>query len=175
MKTPPRTIVAAIRALGSHRAPDRVRARKELETIGTEATWALVQAVQPAGPRSRQEALQVLVTLADPAAADLFLELLDDQDSEVRWLAAEGLAALGELGLRRTLQRLVDDEGTDAPLRPLHHVLTLLEDGPLAAVVAPVLQAFREPSALLRIQTAAHAALAELRRAPSTLGSVPRN
>jgi len=39
---------------------------------------------------------QDAVRIADPLAASALVNALDDRDGDVRWLAAEGLAALGE-------------------------------------------------------------------------------
>lgn len=159
------TIVAAIRELGSDDPKQSARAREALERMGKAATWHLVQAAYPSGKRTRHEALKALVNLADPAAADLFAECLGDEESDCRWLAAEGLAALGEEGLRRTLTLLLEFPRTDPLLRALHHVLSESQKSGFEDVVAPVLRAFQGPVPQDELPAAAHRALDELRKA----------
>ncbi len=159
------SIVTNIRKLGAEDAQERTRAREALESIGRPATWHLIQAAVPRGKRTRREALKGLVNLADPAATDLFVELLEDEDSDCRWLAAEGLAALGEAGLQRALEILIAFPRTDHLLRSLHHVLSSLKKAGYEEVAAPVLRAFRGEVPETRLPTAAHAALNALRRA----------
>lgn len=165
MSTSPKSIVSAIRRLGSEDSKERTRARETLEAIGAPATWHLIQAVYSPGEKTRHEALKALATVADPAAADLFVELLDDEDSDCRWLAAQGLAALGEHGLQRALELLIEYPKTEHLLRALHHALSEVEKSDFSGIVAPVLYAFQGAAPEAQLPTAAYEALNELRRA----------
>jgi len=158
------TIVSAIRRLGSEEMKERVDARGALEGMGTAATWHLIQAVHPRGDRTRLEALKILTTLEDETAADLFVELLEDEDSDCRWLAAKGLAALGELGVERVLDLLSEYPRTDRLARSLHHALTEVERGELSEVLAPVLSAFQGIAREARLPMAVYQARNELRK-----------
>lgn len=137
-----REVVASIRRLDSQHPEERTNALVALVKIGPPATWHLIQALTPSGPLARQEALRALCDLADPDAADTFIACLEDEDSTCRWLAAEGLAALGELGLARTLDLLLEYPPTDHVRRGTHHVLSHLEKNGFAEVVRPVLAAY---------------------------------
>jgi hypothetical protein len=156
-------IVAAIRRLDGEDSRERARVRAELEQLGPRATWHLVQAVHPTGQRARHEALKALVHLADPAAMELFVETLGDEDSECRWLAAEGLAALGEPGLRRTLELVIELPGTDRLLRSVHHALSAFQRTSFEPLVTPVLHAFQGVARGAELPSTAHAALTALR------------
>ena len=46
-------------------------------------------------PHVRWEAAKALCGIADPLAAAALVNAFDDRDGDVRWLAAEGVAALG--------------------------------------------------------------------------------
>jgi len=165
MNDKPSSIVSAIRKLESEDSKERLRSREALEGVGKTATWFLIQAVHPGGERTRHEALKALVSQADPAAGDLFIEILDDEDSECRWLAALGLAALGKEGLRRSLEALIEPLNTDRRLRSVHHVLSELETAGFDQVVVPLLRAFQSKVSDLEVPRAAHDALQELRKA----------
>jgi len=158
-------IVSAVRRLGSTNPKDRVHAREILADIGSPATWHLIQAVHPPGATTRHEALRVLAASRDPAAADCFVELLDDEDPVCRWYAAQGLAALGAEGLRRALELLVEYPRTEHLLRSLHHVFSDLEKTRYASIVRPVLHAYQDVAHVAQLPAAAVEALSELRRA----------
>jgi len=158
------TIVSAIRRLGSEGMKERGDARETLEGMGTSATWHLIQAVHPRGDRTRHEALKILTALGDEAAADLFVELLEDEDSDCRWLAAKGLAALGEAGIERILDVLCEYPKTDRLARSLHHALTEVEDPLWREILAPVLAAFQGVAREARMPTAVYEARQRLRK-----------
>jgi hypothetical protein len=125
----------------------------------------LIQAMHAQGEPARREALEVLVGLADPATADLYVELLEDEDSGCRWLAAEGLAALGEEGLRKVLELLVAFPKTARLERSAHHALGGLRRVGFDREVTPVLRAFRGANRAVQVPTAAFRALDALRNA----------
>jgi len=157
-----RSITAAIQRLDSLDPDERTRSRETLEDIGRPATWHLVQALRPTGERARAGALKVLGRLADPDAADALVERLEDEDSGCRWLAAEGLVALGAVGLARALDILAVYPRTDWLLRGAHHVLRGLEQTELAELVAPVLRSFQSTTPGVDIPAAALAARTRL-------------
>jgi HEAT repeats len=166
MNADARTIVTAIQKLGSEDGQERVRARETLREIGRPVTWHLIQAVQTCEATTRHEAFQALVELADPAAAELFVENLESEDADCRWLAAEGLAALGEDGLHRALEMLLEFPRTERLRSALHHVLTRSQKPGLVEVVAPVLRAFGGAAPEMEVPTAAYEALSALRKTP---------
>ena len=78
----------------------------------------------------------------DPASVDAFVQLLDDPESDIRWLAATGLIALGPRSVRPVLQSLTDPAVPRGHLEMSHRILGELakENGVLAGIVGPVLE-----------------------------------
>ncbi len=163
-----RTIVTTIRELDSPSPKVREHALAKLEEIGAPAGWHLIQALHPVGPTARQEVLRALRDLADPDAADTFVERLEDEDSVCRWLAAEGLVALGAVGLERALDLLTVYPPNEHVLRGTHHVLTGLEKQGHAETVRPVLAAYGSTHPQVDLPAAAH-------RARTRLGTTTRS
>lgn len=166
-----RAIVRAMLRLASDDPHERARARRTLETIGRPATWYLIEAVATAPEPLRHEALRVLGGLADPDAADTFVRHLADEDSACRWLAAEGLVALGDVGLERALELLLAYPGTEEELRGVHHVLSGLARRGYGETVWPVLRAFQGMARASEVPAAALAARNRWRRARLRAGA----
>ena len=139
------SIVAAIRELASEDIKAREAARNRLAEAGPESTWHLIQALHPTPIKARREVLKLLAKRADADATDVFMELLEDEDSATRHLAAEGLAALEEVGLDRILATLEEFPKNEHLQRGTLHVLHELRHGRLIEVVRPVLDAFSGP------------------------------
>ena len=103
---------AHIRALVADLAsPDpvvRTEARKALVAIGKPVVPSLIQLLSHRKPHVRWEAAKSLGGIADPLAASALVNALDDRDGDVRWLAAEGLAALGRESLQPMLEALLE-------------------------------------------------------------------
>lgn len=161
MKSSQAEILRAIRALGGDDLEARLAARKTLESADQAATWHLIQALAPPSERTRREAIKILAHRADPESLETFVTCLEDQDSACRWHAAEGLVALGRIGLDRILELLETYPGTDTLLRGAHHVLQGLAANGYRSLVAPVLQAFQSTTPQIDVPAAAsHARLA---------------
>ncbi len=107
----------------------------------------------------RWEAVKILGEMLDPAAAPALVEALRDAQSGVRWLAAEGLIALGPSGLEPLLQALVKHSDSAWLREGAHHVLRDLARGNLEKVVRPVLTALEDIEPSLEVPWAAEAAL----------------
>ena len=162
MNTNEHTIVDAIRRLGHPDKEQREDAERLLREATPAPTWALIQATYPVVDDTRQNALKLLVDLAAPEAVDTFVEHLEDPASACRWLAAEGLVALGATGLERTLDLLREYPKTDWLLRGIHHVLSGLEKKGFAQIASPVLHAYQAKAPEIELPAAAAAARAKL-------------
>ena len=86
----------------------REQARETLVVVGKPAVPLLIPLLSHRKPHVRWEAAKTLCDIADPIAATALVNILDDSDGDVRWLAAEGLAALGRDGLHPLLAALLD-------------------------------------------------------------------
>jgi hypothetical protein len=88
---------------------------------------------------------------------------LDDDNEDVRWLAAEGLVALRKTGLMAVLSGLIKRAGSTAFCRSAHHVLHGCSQEGNAKAIAPVLVALNGPEPGVCAPPAAYDALMELK------------
>jgi len=154
MNQPERRIVNAIRSLGQDDLGARLSARELLERAGPDATWHLLQVLDPPSERTRREAIKILAHRADPVALDAFVEALEDEDSACRWHAAEGLVGLGQRGLDQELELLESYPKNDLLLRATHHVLQGLAATGYASIVSPILHAFQSTTPQIDVPAA---------------------
>jgi HEAT repeat protein len=107
---------------------ERERARKKLVEIGSPAIDFLSEMETHPRAIARWEAVKALSEIRDPISAPLLINALEDKSTGVRWLAAEGLAALGKRGLIAVLKALLDYPETLYLRQGAHHVLKRLKD-----------------------------------------------
>ena len=104
------------------------------------------------------------IAIADPIAAHSLLHALDDRDQDVRWVAAEGLVALGQTGLLTVLSGLTRRAQSPAFCRSAHHVLHDLRQKDHADVINRVLEALESPDPEVAAPVAAYDALVALKQ-----------
>jgi len=138
-------------------------ARRALVAMGTRAIEPLWKARAQADDLLRWEITRTLVEIQDPRVTDRLVQILiDDPDSGIRWLAAEGLIRLGEASLGPLLEALVHHSDSAWLRQGAHHVLKALATGPREPVLRPVLQALESLEPILQASIAAQRALADL-------------
>ena len=112
----------------------------------------------------RWEAAKALCGIADPIAATALVNALDDRDGDVRWLAAEGVAALGRDGLQPLLVALLQRAQSGWLCEGAHHVChTLVKRKRLGPILRPVLAALGQTEPEVAVPPAAYTALSRLR------------
>jgi HEAT repeat protein len=74
--------------------------------------------------RTCWEAAKILGAIGDPAAADALAELLDHENHDIRWVAAESLIAIGREGLKQVLMLLLSKADSVAVQKGAHHVVS---------------------------------------------------
>ncbi len=84
------------------------KARAWLVTIGRPAVPALVKSLSSGDEWARWKAAKALGEIADPLAAEALVRALEDEAVGVRWLAAEGLVAIGRTALVPLLEVLIE-------------------------------------------------------------------
>jgi HEAT repeat protein len=142
----------------------RENARKHLVKIGKPAIPILVSYLADAKQHMRWEACKALGSIRDPAAGRALVQSLSDESEEVRWLAAEGLIALGRFAVVPLLEALEQDFKSLFLRQGAHHVLHALErEHRLTAKTKAVLDALRHLRPRINAATAAHAALIDLK------------
>jgi len=108
----------------------------------------------------RWEAAKALQAIADPVSAPALLHALEDENEDVRWVAAEGLIALGKIGLLTVLSGLMKRAGSVAYCSSAHHVLSGCKTD--ANVITPVQAALEQLDSAVTAPPAAFAALVAL-------------
>ena len=95
---------AQIQALVSKLDCDQITecqtARMKLVSIGKPAVPALVNTLRLEKGQARWEAAKALSQIADSSSLKALLDSLEDQDFEIRYLASEGLIAIGRPALK---------------------------------------------------------------------------
>jgi len=160
------TVRALIVDLGSKDGLVRIRARRALVTIGKKSVAALEEALTSKDAWKRWEAAKTLGQIGDAKATKALINALEDEMFDVRWLAAEGLIAIGRPTLTPLLRRLT--EGSDSLwLREgTHHVLHGINMGNLEEILLPVRNALEDIEAPLVVPFAAKVALKSLTKVP---------
>lgn len=161
---PPHTDVATqievlIAQLSAHDVAVRDVAGASLVGAGEAAVPALVAVLDTQGHTARLEATRCLREIRSPTAASALVAALSDERHDVRWVAAEALAALGRAGVSEVLLALEQADWSAEELREgAHTVFGQLHDKDLARVVAPVQQAIKGPEPGLSVPLAAYKA-----------------
>lgn len=101
----------------------RNKARKSLKEFGHTAVDYLSELLVNKKKIIRWEALKTLVEINDPHSGVLFIYALNDEESDVRWVAAEGLISLGKQGAITTLEGLISNFDSVYFRNGAHHIL----------------------------------------------------
>lgn len=163
---------ALVEVLASESGVDRVRARQQLVREGREAVPALVRALRSEPVIVRWEAAKALAEIDDPRAIGALVDALDDR-SDIRWIAAEALAARGSAGVIAVLHGLATRPDTVEFRDGAHHVILEAVErhelgGPeIDSALGPVLDALEHNAAEYTAPVAADRALGELHRLES--------
>lgn len=136
-------------------------ARIAIEKVGRSATPGLIALLSSAKWRIRLEAINALDGIRDPASTPALVKALNDDNTGVRWVAAQALRSLGLPGLVAVLEALIEPTCSVWQREGAHHVLSGYRSMPVMAKVLAALDGI-EPRYDAAI--AAEAALVELDR-----------
>lgn len=151
-------------ALASNFGLQRQAARENLVALGRDATPILTRLLEDSHSRVRWEAALALKDIVDPAAAVALANALKDENGDVRWVAAEGLAAIGAEGLQPLLRTLMEYADSFELRDAAHVAISLLEDPEQRELLAPVYRALKDGESPEVVMMAAAAALDVLER-----------
>ena len=140
-------------------------ARTQLLAIGSPAVPALLEAAHSQKGISRVEIARILSHMRDPATARALVELLTDDDFDVRWEAVEGLSNLGYDGLEPLLAALIQGPGSARLRNSAHHVLHHIAGEGYYALLKPLMMAIESSSPAVEVPAAARKVQSELARA----------
>ncbi len=116
-----------LEALGSDDGMERKKAREKLVAKGKNMIDFLMELLNNPKHILRWEALKTLEEIDDPLCIPLFIRALEDDEMDVRWIAAEGLIKLGEQSVKPLLKALVDKSESVFVLAGAHHVFYYLK------------------------------------------------
>ena len=146
----------------------RVRVRMALVAIGAKAVDSLAGALKSKQEVCRWEAAKALSQIRDHDATGLLVKALEDESFGVRWLASEGLIAIGNPALVPLLSELVQRPDSVWMREGVHRILHGIQRKGTARALRPLLNALEDAEAELSVAFAAKAALDELRNKQGT-------
>jgi len=111
-----------LKTLGSKNGMERKKAREGLVAKGDNIIGFLIELVNHPKHIYRWEALKTMKEFEDPITIPLFIQALEDDESDVRWIAAEGLIKLGILSIEPLLKTLIEKSDSIFVLAGSHHV-----------------------------------------------------
>jgi HEAT repeat protein len=157
-------IKVLISELGSGDGLIRQKAREHLVEMGHRVTDSLVELLKSQDVTLRWEAAKALSEIADPASAVPLVYTLEDDEYDIRWLAAEGLIAVGHQALPPLLEALIENPESLYLREGTHHVLREIRKSSLKTAVAPLIRALEGTDAEEKAPVAAYDVLRALHR-----------
>lgn len=76
----------------------------------------------------RWEAMKLMEETGDPESIPFFLDALEDEKGDIRWIAAEGLIATHEFSVKQLLKLLLEKSDSVFVLNAAHHVFSELKE-----------------------------------------------
>jgi HEAT repeat protein len=135
----------------------RVKSRHALVSIGEQALQPLTDAMSSKDESVRWEATKALGQIAAKTisqestqkvyqtAVTKLVESLDDKNFDVRWLAAEGLVAVGERAVHPILEALIRNSDSLSLREGAHHVFhDLVHRAHLESQLMPIINALED-------------------------------
>ena len=105
----------------------RKKARYDLIKIGKPAINYLTELLNDPKMHIRWEAIKTLSQIAAPESIPVLIKALENDDFDVRWMAAEGLIDIGKQSIKPLLKALSHNEDSNYLLEGAHHILKGLE------------------------------------------------
>ena len=139
-------------------------AQTQLLAIGSSAVPALVEAIRVEKGAMRLEMAKLLRRMADHSSAEAFVELLSDDDFDVRWEAVEGLSALGYDGLKPLISAMIKNPGSMKLRNASHHVLHHVASEGYYTLLKPLMMAIEGAIPNVEVPVAARKVQSDLAR-----------
>ncbi len=106
---------------------EREKARNKLVKLGKPVIDYLIGLQYASTKQVRWEAIKTLSQIAAPESIPILINALENDDLDVRWLAAEGLVAIGTTSINPLFESLVGGQNSRYLLEGAHHVLKSLQ------------------------------------------------
>ena len=111
-----------LKSLVSDFGMERKKARAELVRMGRGVLDYLTEYADHPKHIFRWEALKVMEEIADPTSIPFFIDALEDEESDIRWIAAEGLINIGRESIVPLLETIIKKTDSIFVLEGTHHV-----------------------------------------------------
>jgi len=152
--------------LGDEDGSKRKEAREKLVAIGESTLVYIKDFINHPKHICRWEAMKIIEEISDPESIPIFLEALEDDKSDIRWIAAEGLIKTGKYSLRPLLKLVAEKYDSVFVLNSTHHIIYELEEKELLPKNFPVkklLALLKNPSKEASLKVLVHNILSELK------------
>jgi len=134
--------------LGSDNGLERQKARKAFVKMGMDSIDFLMELLSHPKHIYRWEAVKTLEEIADPVSIPLLIQALEDDKSDVRWIAAKGLIKIGKHSIKPLLKILETKSDSVFVLEGAHHVFFELRENKMLPKGFPInklLSALKNP------------------------------
>ncbi len=119
-------LVPLIKELISDETLVRKNARQKLASMGSEILPQIYKLVSSHNRHLRWEGSKIVEEIADDESIPFLISLMRDRETEIRWIAAEGLIRIGRTSIIPLLKELKEN-GDSAYIRAgAHHVLGVI-------------------------------------------------
>lgn len=157
-------IRSLIEALHSSDGVVRRNARRSLAKIGQPAIGSLMNVLADPDENVRWGAAKALGQIRDPSTAEALVGVLEDDSFAVRWLAREGLIALGRRAILPLLRALALRSSSVWLREGAHHVLRGLKSQRLRSQMEPVVAALDGPAPVPDVARAAETIVSRIEK-----------
>lgn len=130
-----------VRQLCSGDMSVRMRARQSLVAIGAAAVPAICRLANSNNGRVRWECAKTLSEIADPAAIDTLIDLLEDSDEGTRWDASIGLINIGSEAVAPLLKAIIHRSIDYTIICGARHVIHEFSKTPWGSMLGPLYDA----------------------------------
>ncbi|MFI5252202.1 MAG: HEAT repeat domain-containing protein [Bacteroidota bacterium] len=157
-------IESLISSLGNENAEIRREARDLLIAMGEATVPYLISELSSPKEHTRWEAAKALSDMKHHASAEALVSALGDASGDVRWVAGEGLIAIGDKSLEPLLRELAFQYNSVEFRTSATHVLHALSTLEYYATLRPVLAALEKNIMSYSLPVAAYEAWERLRQ-----------
>lgn len=99
--------------------PGKYRARKSIVPLKNDSS-------SPLNEQLKREVESIICVIADKRSIPVLIDLLDDKEFDVRWIAAESLIRIGRKSIVPLLRTIRDGRNFSFPGKALHVLQSLL-------------------------------------------------
>ncbi len=135
-----------VKRLFSENSEEREEARQKLVKIGKPVIPYLVGLQYLHEQRVGWQAIKILNEIAHPDAIPILVNGLENEDTNIRWLAAVGLISIGEPSLMPVLGALEFRGGSKFLREGVHHVLKGLKEKGLFTDTYGLIKMLEDPA-----------------------------